>query len=80
MDDFRCLRCRPALKRMQRTLFSGFCLCRGGEDPPMICCDFCDETPSTFQKLVVMAQVHAREVDDALRDRSKSTEEFQVVL
>ncbi|KAI9908490.1 hypothetical protein PsorP6_003690 [Peronosclerospora sorghi] len=65
---------------MQRTLLSGFCLCRGGEDPPMICCDFCDETLLTFQKLVVMAHIHAREVDDALRDRSKSTEELQVVL
>ncbi|KAI9908728.1 hypothetical protein PsorP6_004718 [Peronosclerospora sorghi] len=80
MDDFRCLRCRPALNRMQRTLLSGFCLCRCGEDPPMICCDFCDETPSTFKKIVVMAHVYAREVDDALRDRSKSTEELQVVL
>ncbi|KAI9921147.1 hypothetical protein PsorP6_001848 [Peronosclerospora sorghi] len=43
VDDFRCLRCRPALKRKHRTLSSVFCLCRGGEDPPMICCDFCDE-------------------------------------
>ncbi|KAI9906972.1 hypothetical protein PsorP6_003560 [Peronosclerospora sorghi] len=80
MDYFRCLRCRPALKRMQRTLLSCFCLCCVGEDLPMIGCDFCGDTPSTFQKLVVMAHVHAREVDDALRDRSKSTEELQVVL
>lgn len=45
-DAFICASCSPPkrLKAGRSTEdLQPFCLCRGGEQAPMICCDFCDE-------------------------------------
>ncbi|KAF4150300.1 PLU-1-like protein [Phytophthora infestans] len=44
-DAFLCGSCRPQRKRPERRSTDApiFCLCRGVERAPMICCDFCDE-------------------------------------
>ncbi|ETI35592.1 hypothetical protein F443_18100 [Phytophthora nicotianae P1569] len=41
-DAFVCASCRPR-KRTSSPEAPIFCLCRGVEQAPMICCDFCDE-------------------------------------
>ncbi|GMF22320.1 unnamed protein product [Phytophthora fragariaefolia] len=43
-EIFLCMSCQPPQrKRAIRSDTSIFCLCRGPEHAPMICCDFCDE-------------------------------------
>ncbi|KAF1784550.1 Zinc finger, PHD-finger [Phytophthora cactorum] len=44
-EAFFCASCRPQRKRTDRDTEASpiFCLCRGIDQAPMICCDFCDE-------------------------------------